>query len=75
MIDSCNMHKSVFVGVHMGHSEYVEARGQLSGDGSLARHSGHMPLIPALGKQSQADLCECKASLIYRMSSRTGKAM
>ena len=31
-----------------------------------------MPLIPALGKQRQADLCEFEASLVYRTSSRTG---
>ena len=30
-----------------------------------------MPLNPALGRQMQADLCEFKASLIYRVSSRT----
>ena len=32
----------------------------------------HSPLIPALGRQSQADLCEFEASLVY--SSRTAKA-
>ena len=31
-----------------------------------------MPLIPALWRQKQADLCEFEASLVYRMSSRTG---
>ena len=31
-----------------------------------------MPLIPALGRQSQADLCEFEASLVYKVSSRTG---
>ena len=31
-----------------------------------------MPLIPALRRQRLADLCEFKASLIYRASSRTG---
>ena len=30
-----------------------------------------MPLIPAFRRQGQADLCEFKASLIYRMSSKT----
>ena len=29
-------------------------------------------LNPALGRQRQADLCEFEASLVYRMSSRTG---
>ena len=31
-----------------------------------------MPSIPALRRQRQVDLCEFKASLIYRVSSRTG---
>ena len=31
-----------------------------------------MPLIPAPGRQRQADLCEFKASLVYSTSSRTG---
>jgi hypothetical protein len=31
------------------------------------------PLIPALWKQRQADLCEFEASLIYRVSSRTAR--
>ena len=29
-----------------------------------------MPLVPALGRQRQADLCELEASLGYRKSSR-----
>ena len=29
-----------------------------------------MPLIPALGRQKQADLCEIEDSLVYRVSSR-----
>ena len=29
-----------------------------------------MPLIPALGRQRQVDLCEFKISLVYRVSSR-----
>ena len=29
-----------------------------------------MPLIPALRRQRQADLCEFKASLVYRVNSR-----
>jgi hypothetical protein len=33
-----------------------------------------MPLIPSLGRQRQADLCEFKASLVYRVSSRTVRA-
>jgi len=31
-------------------------------------------LIPALGRQRREDLCEFKASLVYRASSRTSKA-
>ena len=30
------------------------------------------PLIPALGRQRQADLCEFETSLVYRASSMTG---
>ena len=30
-----------------------------------------MPLIPALWRQRQVDLCEFEASLVYRASSRT----
>jgi len=33
-----------------------------------------MALIPALGRQRQADLCEFGASLVYRESSRTARA-
>ena len=32
------------------------------------------PLIPALGKQRQVDLCVFEASLVYRVSSRTARA-
>jgi hypothetical protein len=31
-------------------------------------------LIPALRRQMQADLCEFKASLVYRVNSRTARA-
>ena len=34
-----------------------------------------MPLIPALGRQRQEDLCEFEASLAYRGSSRTARAV
>ena len=34
-----------------------------------------MPLIPALGKQRQAELCEFKTSLVYKVSSRSAKAV
>lgn len=33
----------------------------------------YMPLILALDRQRQEDLCEFKASLIYRASSRTAR--
>jgi hypothetical protein len=33
-----------------------------------------MPLIPALRRQGQADLCEFEASLVYRVSFRTARA-
>jgi hypothetical protein len=32
------------------------------------------PLIPALRRQKQADLCEFKASMVYRVSSWTDRA-
>jgi hypothetical protein len=32
-----------------------------------------MPLIPALGRQRQADLCKFEASLVYRMSSGSAR--
>ena len=32
------------------------------------------PLIPAFGRQSQTDLCEFEASLVFRVSSRTTRA-
>ena len=31
------------------------------------------PLIPALGKQRKADLCEFEPSLVYIVSTRIGK--
>jgi hypothetical protein len=33
----------------------------------------HTPLIPALERQRQGDLCELEASLVYRVSSRTAR--
>ena len=32
-----------------------------------------MPLIPALRRQRQVDLCKFMASLVYRVSSRSSK--
>jgi hypothetical protein len=34
-----------------------------------------MPLIPALRRQRQEDLCELEISLVYRVSSRMVKAI
>ena len=34
-----------------------------------------MPLIPALERQKQVDIYEFKASLVYRASSRTARAV
>ena len=34
-----------------------------------------MPLIPALGRQRQVDLSEFEASLVYKGSSRTARAV
>ena len=32
-----------------------------------------MPVIPALGRKRQVDLCEFEASLVYNVSSRTAR--
>ena len=32
-----------------------------------------MPLIPALGRQTQMELCELEASVVYRANSRTAR--
>ena len=34
-----------------------------------------MPLIPEFARQSQADFCEFKASLVYKVSSRTARTV
>jgi hypothetical protein len=34
-----------------------------------------VPIIPAFGRQRQVDICEFKASLFYRRSSRTTRAI
>ena len=34
-----------------------------------------MPLIPALGRKRQVNLCEFSASLVYKSSSRTVSAV
>ena len=35
----------------------------------------HTPLIPALRRQRQVDLCEIEVSLVYRASSRKNSAL
>jgi hypothetical protein len=35
---------------------------------------GAVPLIPAVRRQRQVDVCEFEASLVYRVSSRTARA-
>ena len=35
----------------------------------------HTPLIPVLRRQRQVDICKFKASLVYKVSSRTARAV
>ena len=42
--------------------------------GQTLQAKGHLPLVPALGKQKQVDLCEVKVSLVYAVNSRTTRA-
>ena len=35
----------------------------------------HTLSVPALGRQRQVDLCELEASLVYKVSSRTARAV
>ena len=60
-----------------GHSDYV---GQFleAALGIRTLPAGHwwcMPLITVLERERKADLCKFEASLIYRMSSRTVRAV
>jgi hypothetical protein len=41
---------------------------------AVGTHWEHTPLVPALGRQRQADFCEFEASLVYRANSGTAKA-
>ena len=34
-----------------------------------------MPLVPALRRRRQADLCKFEVSLVYKVSSRPGRAV
>jgi hypothetical protein len=34
-----------------------------------------MPLIPALGRQRQEDVCEFETSQVYKVNSRTARAI
>jgi hypothetical protein len=49
--------------------------------GSIIENNEHLgqwwctPLIPALGRQRQVDLCEFEASIVYRASARTARAI
>ena len=54
--------------------EKIQGSSGLKETPSQAVVVAHMPLIPALGRQRQADVCEYEASLVYRASSRTIKA-
>ena len=40
----------------------------------MARQWWHIPLIPALMRQRQVDLCEIEAGLVYKVSFRTARA-
>jgi hypothetical protein len=48
--------------------------GRYQKNNQQARMWGCTLLIPALGRQRQAEFCEFKASLVYRVSSRTARA-
>jgi hypothetical protein len=55
--------------------------GEIKADETLGIRKAHQdgrrwwPLIPALRRQRQADLCVFEASLVYIVSSRTTKAI
>jgi len=40
----------------------------------VAKRHWHAPLIPALRRKRQVDLCEFEARLVYRVSFRTARA-
>ena len=41
----------------------------------MAQCERRRPLIPALGRQRQVNLCEFEANLVYRVSSRTARSV
>ena len=61
-------------------STYMHAQGHTNTHAHIVKNKSlseawwYVPLIPALGRQTQADLCEFKASLVYKASSRTARA-
>jgi hypothetical protein len=56
------------------HSETLSQGKKKGGGRKRARQWWHIPLIPALRRQKQMDLCKFEASLVYRVSSRTARA-
>ena len=65
-----------FVAWYLPTKGYVYGWGQASLDKISAENWAWwcIPLIPALKRLRQADLCEFEASLVYRMSSRIARA-
>jgi hypothetical protein len=47
---------------------------QILSDSQQPGYGSHMPLIPTLGRQRQVDSSEYKATMVYRVSSRTARA-
>ena len=62
--------------MQIGHSyiKYINSK-FFKKDYLLARQWWCTPVIPALRRQRQGDLCQFKASLVYRVSSRMARAV